>query len=69
MELMKCENDNATEKFYLVEAILKSCCFHFFGISVLFEKYEMFEDGAPAIQLICAGTRLTVYRALPYLNQ
>ena len=34
-------------------------------ISKNLEKYEIVKGGAPALRVICAGTRLKVYRALP----
>ena len=34
-------------------------------ISKHLEKYEIVKRGAPALRVICAGTRLAVYRALP----
>ena len=70
VELLKHWNDNATEKFYLMETISKSQKFgrNFDNFEEARKHFEMFEGGAPAVRVIRGGTMLTVHRALPYGN-
>ena len=66
---IKCQNENATKKSHLMQAIAKRCNFC--------RNFEVFENlrkisngwwgGAPALRVFRAGTRLTVHHALAYL--
>ena len=70
LELIKHENDNATENFYRVQVFQKlSFLVEFSKISKNLGKFEnSHERGVSALRVIRAGTRLTVRRSLPYGN-
>ena len=65
-ELINWKNDNAREKFYLMQTFSKARFFvEILKILKNLEILKIFEGGAPALRVIRAGTSLTVHRSLP----
>ena len=64
MVLINWKNDNATNKFYLVQAIFKSRAFgrNFAKNRQISKNSEHVEERASALRVIGAGTRLMVHQ-------
>ena len=66
IELIKWRNYNAMEKFYSLRTFQKLIFLSKFRKFQKIEENVNSLEGAPALRVIRAGTRLTVHRSLPY---
>ena len=65
IELIKHGNYNATKQFCLVQFIWEIRKNRKSKVLKTSQNWKILEGGALALRVICAGTRLTVCRALP----